>query len=93
MSAPFPGAPAWPLRAAPAAPDWQAALARLGRKHYQWYYSTDAAAPDATAGRCRYAIIEARSTANVATPPGWRLVGTVRRPADRSDVTRVYIRP
>ena len=46
MSAPFPGTPAWPLRPAPAAPDWQAALARLGRKHYQWYYSTDAAAPD-----------------------------------------------
>jgi pimeloyl-ACP methyl ester carboxylesterase len=49
MSAPFGGAPAWPLGAAAAsAPDLHAALARLARprKHYQWYYSTRAADAD-----------------------------------------------
>jgi pimeloyl-ACP methyl ester carboxylesterase len=49
MSAPFAGAPAWPLgTAAPSGPDIHEALARLARprKHYQWYYSTPAADAD-----------------------------------------------
>ena len=49
MSAPFPGAPAWPSgREQKASDDIHAALARLPRprKHYQWYYSTRAAAAD-----------------------------------------------
>ena len=49
MSAPFAGASAWPLgTAAPSGPDIHDALARLARprKHYQWYYSTRAAAAD-----------------------------------------------
>lgn len=46
MSAPFPGAPSWPLAAGRRGADWQAGLAALGRRHYQWYYSTDAAAAE-----------------------------------------------
>jgi len=54
MSTPFPGTPALPFgtldasRPLRAAPDIHAALAALNRprKHYQWYYSTDAAAVD-----------------------------------------------
>jgi pimeloyl-ACP methyl ester carboxylesterase len=46
MSAPFPCTPPWPLAAARAAEDWQAGLAALGRKHYQIYYATDAAAAE-----------------------------------------------
>jgi pimeloyl-ACP methyl ester carboxylesterase len=49
MSAPFAGAPAWPsAAAAKSSADIHAALARLARprKHYQWYYSTRAAAAD-----------------------------------------------
>ncbi len=54
MSTPFPGPPALPFgtaetpRAAQPAPDIHAALAALERprKHYQHYYSTDAAAAD-----------------------------------------------
>lgn len=45
LSAPFPGTPPWPLAARGGA-DWQAGLTALGRKHYQWYYSTDAAAAE-----------------------------------------------
>uniref|UniRef100_UPI003907F7EC alpha/beta fold hydrolase n=1 Tax=Siccirubricoccus phaeus TaxID=2595053 RepID=UPI003907F7EC len=42
MSAPFTGIPPLPLGEAPPPPatDVHAALAALGRKHYQWYYST-----------------------------------------------------
>jgi len=48
MSAPFTGIPPLPLGEAPrpAAPDVHAALAALGRKHYQWYYSTRPANAD-----------------------------------------------
>jgi pimeloyl-ACP methyl ester carboxylesterase len=47
MSAPFPGTPTWPL-APRAMPDLDAALAALDppRKHYQRYYSTNAAAAE-----------------------------------------------
>ena len=41
MSAPFGGAPA-----APPSLDIHSELARIGRKHYQWYYSTREAATD-----------------------------------------------
>ena len=46
MSAPFAGPP--PLAIGKPGPDLHAALAALDRprKHYQWYYSTDAANPD-----------------------------------------------
>jgi pimeloyl-ACP methyl ester carboxylesterase len=48
MSAPFAGPPAPPRDPAPAGEDIHAALARLDppRKHYQWYFSTRAAAAD-----------------------------------------------
>jgi pimeloyl-ACP methyl ester carboxylesterase len=55
MSAPFPGTAPWPPPAAAGktgtAParggaDWVGDLAKLGRKHYQLYYSTDAAAAE-----------------------------------------------
>jgi pimeloyl-ACP methyl ester carboxylesterase len=52
MSAPFPGTAPWPMVSARGAADWVGPLAELGRKHYQLYYSTDAAAleMDAPAG-------------------------------------------
>ena len=46
LSAPFPGTPPWPLPAARTGADWHRDLAALGRKHYQWYYATDAAAAE-----------------------------------------------
>ncbi len=46
MSAPFPGAAPWPPIPARPAADWVAGLSALGRKHYQLYYSTDAAAAE-----------------------------------------------
>ena len=46
MSAPFPGAAAWPPAAVRGGSDWVGDLAKLGRKHYQLYYSTDAAAAE-----------------------------------------------
>lgn len=48
MSAPFAGAPPFPFPPARAGGDFHAGLAALERprKHYQWYYSTDAAAAE-----------------------------------------------
>jgi pimeloyl-ACP methyl ester carboxylesterase len=46
MSAPFPGSGAWPPGPARVAADWVAGLGKLGRRHYQLYYSTDAAAAE-----------------------------------------------
>ena len=46
MSAPFPGTAPWPPGQARAGGDWVGDLAKLGRKHYQLYYSTDAAAAE-----------------------------------------------
>jgi pimeloyl-ACP methyl ester carboxylesterase len=46
MSAPFPGTAPWPAGAARPPADWVGDLGKLGRKHYQLYYSTDAAAAE-----------------------------------------------
>jgi pimeloyl-ACP methyl ester carboxylesterase len=46
MSAPFPGAAPWPPGPPRGAPDWVSGLEALGRKHYQLYYATDAAAAE-----------------------------------------------
>ncbi|WP_199555876.1 alpha/beta fold hydrolase [Sandaracinobacteroides hominis] len=46
MSAPFPGAPPFPFPPVRGGGDFHAGLEALGRKHYQWYYSTDAAAAE-----------------------------------------------
>lgn len=46
MSAPFPGTAPWPPPATRGGADWVEPLAKLKRKHYQLYYSTDAAAAE-----------------------------------------------
>jgi pimeloyl-ACP methyl ester carboxylesterase len=46
MSAPFPGTSPWPPAPPRPAADWVAGLSALGRRHYQLYYSTDAAAAE-----------------------------------------------
>ena len=46
MSAPFPGTAPWPPGPARGSTNWVDDLAALGRKHYQLYYSTDAAAAE-----------------------------------------------
>jgi pimeloyl-ACP methyl ester carboxylesterase len=46
MSAPFPGTAPWPTPPARDPADWVGGLAKLGRRHYQLYYSTDAAAAE-----------------------------------------------
>jgi pimeloyl-ACP methyl ester carboxylesterase len=49
MSAPFAGSPTWPVRPDDGPSRLAAAVAdlpRLGREHYQWYYSTPRAARD-----------------------------------------------
>jgi pimeloyl-ACP methyl ester carboxylesterase len=46
MSAPFAGVPPFPFPPARGGGDFHAGLKALGRRHYQWYYSTDAAAAE-----------------------------------------------
>jgi hypothetical protein len=73
--------------AAPAlAPSNVAALEVFGR----WRVD---ATPAAAQGSCRVLLQVSRQRPAPAPPPGWQRVADLRRPTDRDELTRVFVRP
>jgi 4-amino-4-deoxy-L-arabinose transferase-like glycosyltransferase len=55
-------------------------------------YRVDARPGAAAAGRCAVLLRVTRPSGSIAAPPGWTLVGSVRRPTDRNEIVSVYRR-